>query len=84
MKASRQLLRPPHSHTHKNTTPGAAARGPPGTLQSSDGQPEIDGEFGCVVGVAPTGKKGAASRVNVKVGHGKKNPNDVRSRPKRT
>ena len=27
---------------------------------------------------------GAASRVNVKVGYGKKNPNDVRSRPKRT
>lgn len=39
---------------------------------------DVDAHFG------RAGKKGAASRVNVKVGYGKKNPNDVRSRPKRT
>ena len=30
------------------------------------------------------GKKGVANHISVKVGHGKKNVNDVRSRPKRS
>ena len=39
---------------------------------------DVDAHFG------RKGRKGAPSGVNVKVGYGKRNPNDVRSRPKRT
>jgi rRNA maturation endonuclease Nob1 len=39
---------------------------------------DVDAHFG------RAGKKGAPAGVNLKVGYGKKNPNDVRSRPKRT
>jgi hypothetical protein len=39
---------------------------------------DVDAHFG------RAGKKGAPAGVSLKVGYGKKNPNDVRSRPKRT
>lgn len=39
---------------------------------------DVDAHFG------RSGKKGQPFGINVKVGYGKKNPNDVRSRPKRT